>query len=174
MLFFTINPSIFVLIWSISNLIFCSPLCFGYIQGTALMMLARRGATTWTLLAVHDATTWFLLSRGGTRQNPLCQGPSSTVPGRPCSILCILIFVCFWLTFWWKWSVLLKKMLPHGRKGPWIVYSTVSLIVVFFLHSKRVYVSCIGFYILFFAWNLLLFYVDIIDWNWKYTFHFHV
>ena len=52
-------------------------------------------------------------------------------------------------------------------EGPWIVYSVVTLIVVFFLHSKRVYVFLIGVYIIFFAWNLLLLSVDIICWNWK-------
>ena len=31
------------------------------------------------------------------------------------------------------------------------VYSTVALSVIFPLHSKRVYASCIGIYILFFA-----------------------
>ena len=55
----------------------------------------------------------------------------------------------------------------NENEGPWIVYSVVALIVIFFLHSKRVYVSCIGVYILFFSWNLLLLFVDIIRWNWK-------
>ena len=59
------------------------------------------------------------------------------------------------------------EMLPHDREGPWIVYSAIALIVIFPLHSKRVCVSCIRFYIIFFSWNILLFSVDIIHWNWK-------
>ena len=85
MLFFILNPSFFSLIWSISNLIFHSPLCFGYIHGTALMLLARSGATTWTLLAIGSATAWVPLSRSGAHPELLCQDPSSTVLGRPCS-----------------------------------------------------------------------------------------
>ena len=58
MLFFTINPSIFSLIWSFSDLIFRSPLCFGFIQGTTHVLLARSGATTWVKLEIHGATSW--------------------------------------------------------------------------------------------------------------------
>ena len=57
MLFFTLNLSFFTLMWYFSNLIYHSPLCFGYIQGTALMLLARSGATTWNLLAACGAIT---------------------------------------------------------------------------------------------------------------------
>ena len=48
MLFFILNLSVFTLIWSFSDLICRSPLCFGFIQGIALMHLARSGATAWT------------------------------------------------------------------------------------------------------------------------------
>ena len=67
-------------------------------------------------------------------------------------------FCVFWLTF----------LFFLGSPVP------VTLIVIFPLYSKRFYVSCFGFYIIFFAWNLLLFSVDITHWNWKYTFHFLV
>ena len=57
MLFLTVNPLIFALIWSIYNLIFRSPLCFGSIQGTAHALLVISSATVWTLLALRDVTT---------------------------------------------------------------------------------------------------------------------
>ena len=56
---------IFSLIWSFSNLICHSPLCFGYIQETAHMLLARSGATACNLLVSCGATTWVLLSKSG-------------------------------------------------------------------------------------------------------------
>ena len=57
MLFITLNILFFTLIWSSSNLICRSPLCFGFIKGTTLMLLARSGATAWTQLAARGATT---------------------------------------------------------------------------------------------------------------------
>ena len=45
MLSFTLNLSVFTLIWSFSELIYRSPLCFGFIQGSAHALLVMRGAT---------------------------------------------------------------------------------------------------------------------------------
>ena len=54
-----------------SELICRSPLCFGFIQGTAP-----------TQLAAHGATAWFLLARSGAGPEPLYQDPCSMVPDR--------------------------------------------------------------------------------------------
>ena len=150
MLFLTINPSIFALILSFSDLICHSPLCFGSIQGTALMLLARSGATAWTLLAARGATAWVLLSRSGARLEPLCQDPSSTVPGRPCSKTsffsffaknwvcllsalhcqaCVLESDAYGLKFCGKRLVWLKN--SKSRLGLLIVHFLSCLLVVF-------------------------------------------
>ena len=104
MLFFTVNPSIFSLIWSISNLIFRSPLCFGSIKGTAHALLAISDATAWNLLAARGATAWVPLSRGDAHPEPLCQDPSSAVPGRSCSNTTFFSF------FEKKWVSLLSAL----------------------------------------------------------------
>ena len=79
---FVLNLSVFTLIWYFSNLVCCSPLCFGFIQGTTLMQMTRSGSTTWTYLATCGATAWVLLARSGAGPEPLCQDPCTTVPGR--------------------------------------------------------------------------------------------
>ena len=91
---FILNLSFFTLIWFFSNLVYRSPLCFGFIHATSLMLLARSDATSWTLLAACSAIAWVLLSRSGAYLEPLCQDPSSAVPGRPYSRTSFFIIFC--------------------------------------------------------------------------------
>ena len=79
-------------------------LCFGSIQGTVHVMLTTSGTTSWNLLAISVATAWVPLSRSGARPEPLCQDPSSAVPGRPCSKTTFFSF------FAKKWFCLLSAL----------------------------------------------------------------
>ena len=68
-----------------------------------------------------------------------------------------------------------KKIPPHGHEGGTRNHIFCSLFELYYhCIQRRVYLSCIEFYICFFTWNLFVFFVDCIHWNWKNCIHFCV